>query len=131
VDDPILGCASSAAELEILRVAKFEEDGSGELPLCEAPLPGPPETAGCSSPDLVDVDVVPVFEAAFVDVVADSVGDNLEELVLSKVCIVDAGSVAPGASELPADAVELVDVCVDENEVVLVVLSLEVVEKGT
>jgi hypothetical protein len=130
VDDPVLGCASPAAELEILRVGKFEEDGGGELPLCEARLPGPPETAGCSPPRLVDVDVVLVFEAAFVEVVADSVGDNLEELMLGKVCIVDAGSAAPGDSELPADAVELVDVCVDENEVVLV-LSLEVVEKDT
>lgn len=76
----------------------------------------------------MDVDVVPVFEATFVDVVVECVGINPEGLVLGEVCIVDAGSAAPGASELPADAVELVDVCVDENEVVLVVLSLEVVE---
>jgi hypothetical protein len=128
VDGPALGCVPPAAELEILRVRKLEEDDSGELPLCEAPMPGPPETAGCSPPWLVDVDVVPVFEATFVDVVVECVGINPEGLVLGEVCIVDAGSAAPGASELPADAVELVDVCVDENEVVLVVLSLEVVE---
>ena len=51
----------------------------------------------------------------------------VDGFVLGEICIVDAGSAAPGASELPA-GIELVDVCVNEDVVVLVVLTLDDVE---
>ncbi len=59
------------------------------------------------------------------DVVEDCV--VFEELVLGEVWSVDAGSAAPGASKLPV-GIELVDVCMNEDVVVLVVLKIDDVE---
>lgn len=63
----------------------------------------------------------------------DALGDEavdcavIEELVLGELWTVDAGSAAPGASKLPI-GIELVDICMNEDVVVLGVLTIDDVE---
>ncbi len=63
----------------------------------------------------------------------DAIGEEavdcavIKEPVLGEVWSVDAGSAAPGASKLPV-GIEFVDFCVDEDVVVLVVLTIDNVE---
>lgn len=132
VGEPAVGCAPPLVELELLgacvldKVEGLEEDIVGKPRISVVLVLGPPEALGILPPWLVRLDVVPKLE--------DTIGDEavdcavVEELVLGELWTVDAGSAAPGDSKLPV-GIELVDVCLNEDAVVLVVLTIDDVEE--
>jgi hypothetical protein len=138
VDELLLGCTSPADELEVivgflelgmiegLESTVLEElRGTEEEDNVEEVL-DPPPTAGWPAA-ILEVEVIPTFETAFVEVEVGCVVVP-EEIVPAEFCIDDALSAPPGTRE-PSDDVdvvtfELVDMCVD-------VVLIEVVELVT
>jgi hypothetical protein len=128
VDEPALGWAPSVDELELLGVfglgkdEELDKGGIGELAVCEVLVLGPSEIVGWA----LEVGVLIPLDEVFVDDVVGCVVVDPEELVLGGFCIADPGSAAPVASETPVGVgivdVELVDMCVDVDDVVVLMM---------
>jgi hypothetical protein len=101
---------------------EIDEETVADVPACEEAVLEPAETAGCPS-CVLEVEVLPSFGTALVNVVAECVAVDCEDVVIAEFCITES-ELIPEACGLSKGVIAVVvgpaDIPVDEEIIVLV-----------